>query len=75
MKEWRIDYSLKFLNGEISEEVFTVEGNTIQDALDEAFRTLVSMECENPEIAETAVWGCGLIAEAEDLEAPFEGVA
>lgn len=75
MKKWKIDFSVREMDGEIYEDAMTVEGQTIQDALDEAFRTLVAMECEHPEIAETAVWDCGLIADVDDLEAPFESVA
>lgn len=75
MKQWKIEYSIRTMDGEIIEDSFTVEAAMIQDALDEAFRTLVAMECEHPEIVETAVWDCGLIAEADDQEAPFESVA
>lgn len=69
MKEWRVCYIVRLWSGEEQEEIFTVETPeefTIQDALDEAFRTLVALECENEEIAETVV--TGIYAAEEELQ-------
>ena len=69
MKEWRVFYTVRLWDGEEAAEVFTVETpeeGTIQDALDEAFRDLVALECENEEISETIV--TGIYAAEEELQ-------
>lgn len=69
MKEWRVVYTVRLWDGEESAEVFTVktpEECTIQDALDEAFRDLVALECEHEEISETIV--TGIYAAEEELQ-------
>ena len=66
MKEWSINYSVRFKDGKIREELTSVEADDIQAALDEAERTLESMACENPDIAQMVIWDVGIITSTED---------
>lgn len=66
MKEWSINYSVKFDDGSIREGITSVEADNIQAALDEAERTMAAMEAEHPDIIATSVWDVGIITSEED---------
>ena len=55
MKEWSINYSVKFDDGSIREGITSVEADNIQAALDEAERTMAAMEAEHPDISVTSL--------------------
>ena len=71
MKEWRVDFSIRYADGTIKEHYEVMLGETIGDVVNAANEKIkIPMERMN-EIDDVAIWNIGIIAEAYDLEAVF----
>ena len=69
MKEWLVDYSLKYRSGEIVECTMRLAAASIEEAICKVNTSLANNR--DPEIVDSAIWNVGLVAEPDDLEAPF----
>lgn len=75
MKEWIIDYSVKWSDESIDENRFTVEAETVFLAVEAANQRLQEMadDSENPYVLDTVIWNVGMIVDDEDdLDEVFE---
>ena len=61
MKHWRVDYSIKYVNGVKKELVGTVEAQSIAVAYGTAFNNIVEPRKNDPEISEVVIWSIGII--------------
>ena len=66
MKDWRIDYSVKMINGEINEELTTVHARTINDAFARADAVCKGILRNDPAVSEVVIWGVCIIVDDED---------
>ena len=72
LKTWNIDYSIKRKNGEITEEIATVEAASIAEALTLAQKNIVDMWPNiNPEVEKAVIWNVGIVADPDDKENVF----
>ena len=67
MKDWVVDYSVKYSDESIEEGRFTVTAETISFATEEANRRLQEMadESVDPYVVDAVVWNIGMIVDDE----------
>ena len=72
MKEWIVDYSVKWSDESIDENRLTVEAETVYWAVVAANQRLQEMvdENDNPYVEDAVIWNIGMIVE-DDLD-PLE---
>ena len=70
MKHWRVDYSVKYINGETEELAEKIEARNITVALGQALTDIVQPARKKPEISDVVIWNIGIM---EDEVFPEEG--
>ena len=61
MKHWTVDYSVRYINGEIEEKRASLEAGNIRAAVDEADRKIRRPLRDDPEVTDVVIWDVGII--------------
>lgn len=71
MKEWRVDFSIRYADGTIKEHDEVMLGETIGDVVNTANEKIkIPMEQMN-EIDDVVIWGIGILTDTDDPEEVF----
>ena len=61
MKNWRVDYSTKFIDGSTEEEFEMFEAENITIALGNAVMGIINPAKENPAITNVVIWSVCIV--------------
>lgn len=73
MKHWRVDYTIKYIDGREEELDVTLEANSIVAAADLAVKNIEDPQTNNPEISDIVIWNVGIMENDVFAEEGDEG--
>lgn len=73
MKHWRVDYTIKYIDGREEELEATLEASSIVAAVDRAVINIEGPQTGNPEISDIVIWNIGIMEDNVFTEEGDEG--